>query len=184
MSFSVLRDFVNCNTLTEINNFLDNSKWWSDFSSDYDTKRKAFSVTYKKNDVPVFLKRFITEKHNLYHFIGIETYNSGAIDSHIDCEYQQILINSNPGCRVSYPETVIHYVNIDPDMEGGELVLNDYIKPIKPCSNMAIILNPGTAHAVKAIKKVHTPRLVLVCERYYILSKFFKNIKSPEFRKG
>ena len=69
-------------------------------------------------------------------------------------------------------------------MIGGELVLSDYIQPIKPCNNMAIILSPGTSHAVKAVKKSKRPRLVLVCERYYILSKFFTAIKSPDFRKG
>ena len=184
MSFSVKRDFLDDNALSSVSSFLDKSEWWSDFSGDGNTKRKAFSATYKKEDVPKFLEKFLTDKHNLYHFIGIETYNSGAIDEHVDSDFQDYFINNNPGCRVGLPETVVYYVDIDPDMEGGELILNDYIPPVKPCSNMAVVLESGTPHAVKAVVKADKPRLVLVCERYYILSRFFNSIKSPEFRKG
>ena len=69
-------------------------------------------------------------------------------------------------------------------MEGGELILNDYIPPVKPVSNMAVILESGTPHAVNAVVKANKPRLVLVCERYYILSKYIDLVESPKYREG
>ena len=49
---------------------------------------------------------------------------------------------------------------------------------------MAVILESGTPHAVNAVVKANKPRLVLVCERYYILSKYINLVESPKYREG
>ena len=184
MGFSVKNNFLNESDATSVREFLYNSEWWSEFSGDDTTKRRAFSVTYKKEDIPENLKEFITEKHNVYHFMGIETCNSGSISEHVDCDFQEIFISENPGGRIGLPETVVYYSDIDPEMVGGELILNDYIPPIKPKNNMAVILESNTPHAVNAVVEAKKPRLVLVCERYYILSKYINLVESPKYRDG
>ena len=184
MGFSIKQDFLNDVDKTLVKDFLYHSKWWSNFSGDRDTKRRAFSATYKKDDIPKELSEFKTEKHNVYHFIGIETCNSGSISEHIDCDFQEIFISENPGCRIGLPETVVYYADIDKNMKGGELILNDYIPPVKPTSNMAVVLESGTPHAVNAVVEAKKPRLVLVCERYYILSRYIDLVESPKFREG
>ena len=184
MGFSIKQDFLNDIDKALVKDFLYKSKWWSNFSGDKTTKRRAFSATYKKEDLPKELSEFVTEKHNVYHFIGIETCNSGSISEHVDCDFQEIFISEHPGGRIGLPETVVYYADIDKSMEGGELILNDYIPPVKPVSNMAVILESGTPHAVNAVVKANKPRLVLVCERYYILSKYIDLVESPKYREG
>jgi len=50
--------------------------------------------------------------------------------------------------------------------------------------NTAVIMSPNTSHAVTAIKEAVKPRVVLVCERYRVLSKYLKDIKTPDYQKG
>jgi hypothetical protein len=67
-------------------------------------------------------------------------------------------------------------------MKGGELIVEHNL--FKPIENAAVILAPGTPHAVSAIEETGKPRVVLVCERYRLLSKYLKDIKTPEYKKG
>lgn len=91
-------------------------------------------------------------------------------------------MHKHPGMLISKPETVVYYETIDPNMEGGELVIDQ--NTFKPIENTAVIMSPGTLHAVTAIEKTIKPRVVLVCERYRVLSKYLNGIETPEYKKG
>ena len=52
MGFSIKQDFLNDIDKALVKDFLYKSKWWSNFSGDKTTKRRAFSATYKKEDLP------------------------------------------------------------------------------------------------------------------------------------
>jgi hypothetical protein len=181
MSVLVVNDFLSGRAVDDLSTFLDESKLWESFSCNKDTRRDAFNFTLKLDELPDFLTEFKTPRHNLYHFVAIRTYKSGSIDEHVDFALGEQLIH-NQGMLISKPETLVYYETIDPGMIGGELVIDGGV--FKPVQNTAVIMSPNTSHAVTAIKEAVKPRVVLVCERYRVLSKYLKDIKTPDYQKG
>ena len=189
MSYQVINNFLNAREVEDLSTFLDGSKLWESFSDNKKTDREAFNFTLKQDELPGFLVQFKSLKHNLYHFVAIRTYKSGSIDEHIDFALGEELIHKQPDMFISNPETVVYYKTIDSDMKGGELKLWESVRKgdhnyFKPTENTAVILAPGTPHAVSAIEETGKPRVVLVCERYRVLSKYLNNIETPEYRRG
>lgn len=73
------------------------------------------------------------------------------------------------------------YLQVPPNLQGGELVLRNYKKQIgqiKPEINTLIYFQGDLTHSVKAVK---TPgmRLSLVCEQYNLSENELEEI--PEF---
>ena len=183
MDVLVIDDYLNDNDVNNIHDWLSSKhRYWSNFDCDSKTKRKAFNVTYKKNDVPIALKEFIDKRYNLFHFVVIETNSYGRIDKHIDSDFKDIMVESIPGSLITAPETVIYYLDVDDDMKGGELVVDNSI--VKPKTNTVVFLPREKYHSVNEIEKSSKPRLCIVCERYFIRTKLLKEIESPVFRKG
>tara|TARA_R110000803_G_scaffold35966_1_gene77515 strand:- start:118 stop:666 length:549 start_codon:yes stop_codon:yes gene_type:complete len=182
MPYQVINNFLNDREVEDLSTFLDESKFWKSFSDNKKTDREAFNFTLKQDELPDFLAEFKSSKHNLYHFVAIRTHKSGSIDEHVDFALGEVLIHKQPGMFISNPETIVYYETIDPDMKGGELIVEH--NSFKPTENTAVILAPGTPHAVSAIEETVKPRVVLVCERYRILSRYLKDIKTPEYKKG
>lgn len=178
----VCREFLTKEKKDALSVFLENSSYWESFSDSKHTERDAFNFTLKADELPDFLSEFKTPKHNLYHFVAIRTYKSGSIEEHADFALGEVLMHKHPGMLISKPETVVYYETIDPNMEGGELVIDQ--NTFKPIENTAVIMSPGTLHAVTAIEKTIKPRVVLVCERYRVLSKYLNGIETPEYKKG
>ena len=181
MTYQVLNNFLNDKEIERLSTFLDESKFWESFSAHEKTARDAFNFTLRADELPDFLTKFKSPKHNLYHFVAIRTYKSGSIDEHIDFALGEQLIHDR-GMLISKPETVVYYETIDPDMKGGELVISGDI--FKPVENTAVIMAPNTTHAVTAIEEAVKPRVVLVCERYRVLSKYLNDIETPNYQKG
>lgn len=181
MSYQIINNFLNDKEMMGLSTFLDRSKFWEPFSDSKNTAREAFNFTLKLDELPDFLTNFKSLKHNLYHFVAIRTHKSGSIDEHIDFALGEQLIH-NQGMLISKPETVVYYETIDPEMKGGELIIDDGV--FKPTENTAVIMAPNTPHAVAAIEEAVRPRVVLVCERYRVLSKYLKDIKTPDYQKG
>ena len=182
MPYQVINNFLNDREVKGLSTFLDESEFWEAFSDTNKTDREAFNFTLKRDELPDFLVEFKSLKHNLYHFVAIRTYKSGSIDEHVDFALGEGLIHKQPGMFISNPETVVYYETIDSNMKGGELIVDH--NSFKPTENTAVILAPGTPHAVSAIEETVKPRVVLVCERYRILSRYLKDIKTPEYKKG
>ena len=186
MGYEVKDSFLSTEDRKTIKTFLDNSPYWGGFESygieESSTDRQAFTFTHTKNTLPKELQSFKTDKHNVYQFVIIKTTNGGAISEHIDDDFSSYFINNNPEAMIGLPETTVCYIDVDNKMEGGEFIVEG--KNIKPKNNMAIILEPGTKHSVTSVKKTSTPRLVVVCEKYFILSKYIKLVETPNYRKG
>jgi len=179
---NVCKEFLSSEKKTNLAIFLDNSQYWESFCDNKNTERSAFNFTLKSDELPDFLSEFKSPKHNIYHFVAIKTYKSGSIDEHVDFALGEVLIHNHPGIFISNPETVIYYETVDPNMKGGELVIEHNL--LKPVENTAVIIAPGTPHAVTAIEETVKPRIVLVCERYRVLSRYLKDIETPEYKKG
>lgn len=179
---NVCKEFLSSEKKANLAIFLDNSPYWESFCDNKNTERSAFNFTLKSDELPDFLSEFKSPKHNLYHFVAIKTYKSGSIDEHVDFALGEVLIHNHPGIFISNPETVIYYETVDPNMKGGELVIEHNL--LKPVENTAVIIAPGTPHAVTAIEETVKPRIVLVCERYRVLSRYLKYIETPEYKKG
>ena len=177
VSYLINHNFLEDNDRARFLNQLNRSDWWGQFED-----REAFTFTYKKRELPCELKAFETDKHNLYQFVAIRTTKGGAIDEHIDNDFSTSFLANNPEAFIGLPETTVYYVDIDKNMEGGSLIVED--NEIAPETNMAVILSPGCSHSVTNIKKANKPRVAVVCEKYYILSKYLSSIKTPNFRKG
>ena len=177
MSFNINYNFLNECDRDHLLNKLHSSTWWGKFED-----KEAFTFTYKKRELPCELKAFETDKHNLYQFVAIKTTKGGAIGEHIDDDFSTDFISKNPGAIIGLPETTVYYVDIDNNMEGGSLIIEN--KKIQPETNMAVILSPGCSHSVTNIEKANKPRIAIVCEKYFVLRKYLPLIKTPNFRKG
>ena len=186
MGYRVENNFLSNKDREIIKNFLDNSPYWGGFESygivENSTDRQAFTFTHTKDTLPDELQSFKTNKHNVYQFVVIKTSKGGSIPEHIDDDFSLHFRSHNPGAMISLPETTVCYINVDDKMKGGKFVVEG--ENIKPKNNMAIILEPGTKHSVTSVEKTTTPRLVVVCEKYFVLSKYLKLVKTPNYRKG
>jgi hypothetical protein len=179
---NIREEFLSTERREALSVFLESSPYWESFCDNKCTVRDAFNFTLKADELPDFLSEFKSPKHNLYHFVAIRTYKSGSIEEHVDFALGEVLVHKHPGMFISNPETVVYYETIDPDMKGGELIIGDDL--LKPTENTAVVISPGIPHAVTAIKEAVKPRVVLVCERYRVISKYLKDIKTPEYKKG
>lgn len=179
---NIREEFLSTEKREALSVFLESSPYWESFSDNKYTERDAFNFTLKADELPEFLSEFKSLKHNLYHFVAIRTHKSGSIEEHVDFALGEVLIHKQPGMFISNPETVVYYATIDSNMKGGELVIGD--DTFKPVENTAVIMSPGTPHAVTAIEETTKPRVVLVCERYRVLSKYLKDIETPEYKRG
>ena len=179
---NIREEFLSTEKRNALSVFLESSPYWGSFCDNKYTERDAFNFTLKADELPDFLSEFKSPKHNLYHFVAIRTHKSGSIEEHVDFALGEILIHKHPGMFISKPETVVYYETIDPSMKGGELIIDH--STFKPTENTAVIMSPGTLHAVTAIEETTKPRVVLVCERYRVLSKYLKDIETPEYKKG
>ena len=182
MPYQVIHNFLNDKEIESLSTFLNESKFWESFSDNKKTDREAFNFTLKQDELPDFLAEFKSPKHNLYHFVAIRTHRSGSIEEHVDFALGEVLIHKQPGMFISNPETVVYYETIDTNMKGGDLIIDH--DTLKPTENAAVIMSPGTPHAVTAIEETTKPRVVLVCERYRVLSKYLKDIETPEYKRG
>jgi len=149
---------------------------------DYDNK-KGFSITYKDNEVPDFLNKFREDKFNVYHFIGLYTFRNGSIAPHVDCDLlMYIKTKVNPRFIIGYPETIVYYADVCENMKGGNLIVNE--EKFRPITNSAIKMEKGKLHSVTEVIDYKRPRLVLVCERYNLLEKYYNQLNTPIEREG
>jgi len=162
----------------QIYDWIHNNEYLDD---DYNGKR-CFAVTYKKEDLPDFLKFVIKGNYNVYNFIGFYTFENGYIEPHVDGDLVERIKEEQPDFMIFLPETEVYYVDICPEMTGGEIVVDDV--QYKPLTNSSIVLPAGAEHSVNSVKYQKNLRTTLVCEKYFILSKYLKRLDSPWYHKG
>lgn len=174
MGVLVTENFLSENEVESTRLWLDSKKeLWLD---------NAFSATFIKEDVPNIFKKFITDKHNLYHFIFLITESHNEIKEHVDGDFRDIINEELPGNIINFPETVVYYYQIDENMEGGKLCIEN--SKITPRKNMAVVIPQNIPHSVSEITNASIPRFSIVCERYYILNRLRTKLNSPMFREG
>lgn len=152
------------------------------------TERKAFAITYTKDNLPTVLRYFSAPKTNIYNFIAIITNTSGDIPLHTDDDLTCIMneLHINP-IYVKLPHTTsVHYIDICDQMTGGETIFEciDKEVTIPAMTNDMITFPSSIPHAVTAIKSSTKPRVVVVCEKYYILPSGCKELVIGEYRPG
>ena len=145
----------------QIYDWIHNNEYLDD---DYNGKR-CFAVTYKKEDLPDFLKFVVTGNYNIYNFVGFYTFKGFHKDF-----------------MIFLPETEVYYVDICPDMKGGEIIVDNV--EFKPKTNSSITLPKKTKHSVNAILEQTKYRTTLVCEKYFILKKYLDKLDTPWYHKG
>jgi len=147
--------------------------------------KKCCTSTYKKDDLPNFLKYNIKGIYNAYHFIGICSINRGYIAPHVDDDLYETLIDTYPDSDIPDPqpwlppETEVYYVDICPEMQGGEIVM-DNIK-YEPKRNSSITIPIGKLHSVTPITHQKRFRTALVCEKYFLRKKYLDLLQTPLF---
>ena len=142
--------------------------------------RKAFSATFKAEELPPLLRVFEGDA-NVYHFVGIVTEVKGALVEHVDEE----LVNyfrDHRDVEIRYPNTLVYYVDIDENMEGGQLLVEGTSVPLE--TNMLVHLPPKTLHGVAEVTKLTRPRIVLVCEQYKLLKYNVDFLDTPKYERG
>lgn len=184
---------INNNYLSEserldIYDWVINSEYLDDFSltetGSLDTKRRAFSVTYKSEEVPDILRHYVLPDYNIYNFIGIVTEISGDIPEHEDDDLVTHMRSIKcPEIFVKYPgTTVVYYVDICEDMDGGDLLHAG--ESYHPETNMLVTFPSNEPHSVTEVKSLTRPRVVLVCEKYKLLGPAIKLLNTPLWRAG
>lgn len=149
-----------------------------------DTDREAFAVTYCDDTLPDMLEFLRHERTNVYNIVCIITRQSGDIPEHVDDDFMCYMKTVDmPQYLIRPPhETCVYYVQIDPEMTGGETVIAD--KKYTATQNSTLTFPSDTPHAVTSMNSPNLPRVVLVCERYRLLKMCMSHLEFPIFRAG
>ena len=145
--------------------------------------KRCFAVTYKKDDLPDFLKFVIKGNYNVYNFVCFYTIQNGFIEPHIDTDlFDRVKEDYGDDFMIFLPETEVYYVDICSNMVGGEIIVNE--KEIKPKTNSSITLPKNTLHSVNKVASQTRYRTTLVCEKYFLLKKYLDILNTPWYHKG
>ena len=149
---------------------------------DDETVMRSFSVTFKKDEVPDFLNYFIRDNFNVYNFIGFFAGETGYIEPHVDTDLFDRVKGMDKNFLIFLPDTQVYYVDVDPEMIGGEIIIDD--ESIKPLTNSTVTMPPNRIHSVNEVKKCKKVRTTLVCERYKIFKTYEDKLETPWYRQG
>lgn len=134
---------------------------------------KGFSVVFQRAEIgrvekqfPFFkpyLERALEPNCNAFYLNPLLLKEGSRVDPHIDRSLRSY-------CKTVEPPVVVSvlYVQVPPNLQGGELVLRSYKKQvgqIKPEVNTLLYFQGDLTHSVNAVKTSGT-RLSLVCEQY------------------
>jgi 2OG-Fe(II) oxygenase superfamily len=147
---------------------------------------KGFSVVFGRSSIaqveqkfPFFkpyLDRALQADCNAFYLNPLLLKAGSRVDPHIDRSLRSYCKTVAPPATVS-----VLYVQVPPDLEGGELVLHSSKKPvgkIQPEANSLVYFQGDLTHSVNAVKTGGT-RLSLVCEQYILDDRELADI--PEF---
>ncbi|HAJ59274.1 MAG TPA: iron-regulated protein [Cyanobacteria bacterium UBA8543] len=134
---------------------------------------KGFSVVFQRSELgeverrfPFFkpyLERALKSTCNAFYLNPLLLKEGSRVDPHIDRSLRSY-------CKTVEPPLVVSvlYVQVPPNLQGGELVLRCHkqqVGQIKPKLNTLLYFQGDLTHSVNAVKTTGT-RLSLVCEQY------------------
>lgn len=134
---------------------------------------KGFSVVFQqsgletvKQQFPFFaayLDRALEPSCNAFYLNPLLLKDGSRVDPHIDRSLRSYCKTVEPPAIVS-----VLYVQVPPDLQGGELVLRNHrqqVGQIKPRMNMLLHFQGDLTHSVNPVR-MGGVRLSLVCEQY------------------
>ena len=148
---------------------------------------KGFSVVFQRSELgeverrfPFFkpyLERALQPSCNAFYLNPLLLKEGSRVDPHIDRSLRSY-------CKTVEPPVVVSvlYVQVPPNLQGGELVLRRHkqqVGQIKPQVNTLLYFQGDLTHSVNAVKTTGT-RLSLVCEQYSLSETVLREI--PAFR--
>ncbi|MBD2387081.1 2OG-Fe(II) oxygenase [Cylindrospermum sp. FACHB-282] len=148
----------------------------------------GFAVTFKRSGISEFKHNFpfledysnlvLKEACNAFYFNVLIIEAGNSIAPHVDMSL------SKHGRELTIPNLVsVFYIQVPPDMEGGELILQAgkfEVGKIIPQENSLTYFRGNLTHSVNQVKKVSQPRISLVCEQYTLQSSRLEKI--PNFQ--
>lgn len=147
---------------------------------------KGFSVVFQRSQIiqleqkfPFFkpyIDRALQPNCNAFYLNPLLLKEGSRVDPHIDRSLRSYCKTVEPPASVS-----VLYVQVPPNLEGGELMLRCHKKQvgqIKPEANTLLYFQGDLTHSVNAVKTAGT-RLSLVCEQYSLSETELAEI--PEF---
>jgi predicted 2-oxoglutarate/Fe(II)-dependent dioxygenase YbiX len=134
---------------------------------------KGFSVVFQRAGLEMvrqqfpffvsYLDRALEPNCNAFYLNPLLLKEGSRVDPHIDRSLRSYCKTVEPPAIVS-----VLYVQVPPDLQGGELVLRNHrqqVGQIKPRVNTLLHFQGDLTHSVNPVK-VKGTRLSLVCEQY------------------
>lgn len=134
---------------------------------------KGFSVVFQRAEIAEVERRFplfkpyldqaLQPECNAFYLNPLLLGEGSRVDPHIDRSLRSYCKTVEPPAAVS-----VLYVQVPPNLQGGELILRrnkQQVGQIKPQANSLIYFQGDLTHSVNAVKSTGT-RLSLVCEQY------------------
>jgi len=147
---------------------------------------KGFSVVFQRSEIgeverqfpffKAYLDKALQPTCNAFYLNPLLLKEGSRVDPHIDRSLRSYCKNVEPPVVVS-----VLYVQVPPNLQGGELVLRSHkhhIGQVKPEANTLLYFQGDLTHSVNAVKTTGT-RLSLVCEQYSLSDTELRDI--PEF---
>lgn len=136
-------------------------------------RTRGFSVVFQRSELgeverqfPFFkpyLEKALQPTCNAFYLNPLLLQEGSRVDPHIDRSLRSYCKTVEPPMAVS-----VLYVQVPPDLQGGELVLRSHkqrVGQIKPQVNTLLYFQGDLTHSVNAVETTGT-RLSLVCEQY------------------
>jgi len=147
---------------------------------------KGFSIVFQRSQLPFveqqfpyfkpYLDQALDPSCNAFYLNPLWLKQGSRVDPHIDRSLRSYCKTISPPLLVS-----VLYVQVPPDLIGGELVLRNrkqQVACISPKFNTLVCFQGDLTHSVNAVQ-VRGERLSLVCEQYYLEEAELREI--PEF---
>ena len=148
---------------------------------------KGFSIVFRRSHLArvtkqfpyftLYLEKALQDDCNAFYLNPLLLKSGSRVDPHIDYSLR-------PYCKTIQPPhwVSVLYVQVPPDMQGGELILQarqHRVAEIRPQSNTLLFFQGDLTHSINPVHSAGV-RLSLVCEQYCLEDKELLQI--PEFR--
>lgn len=147
---------------------------------------KGFSIVFRRTALAEVVRQFTWAQPyleqalqpgcNAFYLNPLQLKQGSRVDPHIDRSLRSYCKTVNPPMVVS-----VLYVQVPPELKGGELVLRNHrqqVGKITPQENTLVVFQGDLTHSVNAVETMGD-RLSLVCEQYSLEEDELFDI--PEF---
>lgn len=152
---------------------------------------KGFSIVFTRSELDNVLKSFpylkifldtvLFPKCNAFYINPLILCSGSRVDPHVDC---RLVVSEN--ARIIPNIVSVLYVHAEPNISGGEIVLNvggDEETTIKPLTNYLLHFRGNIIHSVREVKGLYK-RVSLVCEQYNLTDSVLRGFSNFEVIPG